>query len=92
MKPILISVITFILLNGVLFAQNEDAALGNKITLTEKTNISDILADPDMFYVGKTQVFEGMLGGFYLRIQDRGTKGDANTGFVHNRRKAGLRG
>ena len=58
MKAILISVIIFILLSGVLFAQNEDAALGNKITLTEKTNISDILADPES-YLDQVVLVEG---------------------------------
>lgn len=40
------------------FAQTEEPKLGNKITLTETTKISDILADPDS-YVDKTVLVEG---------------------------------
>jgi hypothetical protein len=43
---------------GVILAQTEEANLGAEITLTEKTNISDILADPEA-YLDKTVLIEG---------------------------------
>ena len=39
----------FFLSCGLIFAQTEEIKLGSEITLTEKTNISDILADPDSY-------------------------------------------
>ncbi|NWG28588.1 MAG: DUF4920 domain-containing protein [Ignavibacteriaceae bacterium] len=43
---------------GLVFAQTDDTKLGAEITLTEKTNISDILADPEA-YLDKTVLVEG---------------------------------
>ena len=43
---------------GAIIAQNDEAKLGAEITLTEKTNISDILADPES-YLDKTVLVEG---------------------------------
>ena len=44
--------------NAINFAQTEEPKLGNEITLTETTKISNILADPDS-YVDKTVLVEG---------------------------------
>ena len=41
-----------------IFAQSEDVKLGAQITLDEKTKISDILADPDV-YLNQTVLIEG---------------------------------
>jgi len=43
---------------GAIIAQTDEANLGAEITLTEKTNISDILADPEA-YLDKTVLVEG---------------------------------
>jgi hypothetical protein len=43
---------------GLVFSQTDDTKLGADITLTEKTNISDILADPEA-YLDKTVLVEG---------------------------------
>ena len=43
---------------GVILAQTDEADLGAEITLTEKTNISHILADPEA-YLDKTVLVEG---------------------------------
>lgn len=43
---------------GFSFAQTDDANLGAEITLTEKTKISDILADPEA-YLDQTVLVEG---------------------------------
>ena len=48
----------FFLSCGLIFAQTEEINLGAEITLTEKTNISDILADPDS-YLDQTVLVEG---------------------------------
>lgn len=54
----------FLLSFGLNFAQTDDVEqteeikLGGEITLTEKTNISDILADPDS-YMDQTVLVEG---------------------------------
>ena len=54
----------FLLSFGLTFAQTDDVKqteeikLGGEITLTEKTNISDILADPDS-YLDQTVLVEG---------------------------------
>jgi len=58
MKAFLFPTVIFILLSGIIIAQNEDATLGSEITLTEKTKISDILADPES-YLDKTVLVEG---------------------------------
>lgn len=58
MKPIRFSIIIFVLLSGMLIAQNDDATLGTEITLTEKTKISDILSDPES-YLDKVVLVEG---------------------------------
>ena len=42
----------------MLIAQNDVEVLGSKITLTEKTKISDILADPES-YLDKVVLIEG---------------------------------
>lgn len=43
---------------GLIYSQTEEIKLGAEITLTEKTNISDILADPDA-YLDQTVLVEG---------------------------------
>lgn len=43
---------------GFLFAQDEATNLGNEITLSEKTKISDILSEPES-YLDKTVLVEG---------------------------------
>jgi hypothetical protein len=43
---------------GLVFSQTDGTKLGADITLTEKTNISDILADPEA-YLDKTVLVEG---------------------------------
>lgn len=43
---------------GLSIAQTDDANLGAEITLTEKTKISDILADPEA-YLDQTVLVEG---------------------------------
>ncbi len=43
---------------GLIYSQTEEIKLGAEITLTEKTNISDILADPDS-YLDQTVLVEG---------------------------------
>lgn len=43
---------------GLVFAQTDETKLGAEITLTEKTNISDILTDPEK-YLDKTVLIEG---------------------------------
>lgn len=55
-----IKLIYFVLLlcSSFIFAQIESSKLGAEITLTEKTKISDILADPDT-YLGQTVLVEG---------------------------------
>ncbi len=55
-----IKLIFFVLLlcSGIIFAQTESSKLGAEITLTEKTKISDILANPDA-YLGETVLVEG---------------------------------
>jgi len=46
------------ILTTALFAQENENLLGKEITLTEKTNISDILANPES-YLDKTVLVEG---------------------------------
>jgi len=53
----LIVIILFFSIGAVL-AQTDDANLGAEITLTEKTKISDILADPES-YLDQTVLVEG---------------------------------
>lgn len=48
----------FLLSCGLIFAQTEEINLGGEITLTEKTKISDILAEPDA-YLDQTVLVEG---------------------------------
>jgi hypothetical protein len=43
---------------GLIHAQTEESKLGSEITLTEKTKISDILAQPES-YLDKTVLVEG---------------------------------
>ena len=58
MKTILSVVLTYFLLSGMLYAQTGEAKLGNEITLTEKTKISEILADPES-YLDQVVLVEG---------------------------------
>jgi hypothetical protein len=58
MKTILSAVLTIFLLTGMLFAQTDENQLGNELTLTEKTKISDILADPES-YLDQVVLVEG---------------------------------
>jgi len=52
-------ILLFLLIScGFLFAQDEATKLGNGITLTEKTKISDILSEPES-YLDKTVLVEG---------------------------------
>jgi hypothetical protein len=44
----LMIIISVILISGFIFAQTEKAKYGDEITLAEKTNISQILADPEI--------------------------------------------
>jgi hypothetical protein len=55
-----LKLITLVLFLGIgaITAQIEETNLGAKITLTEKTKISDILADPEA-YLDKTVLVEG---------------------------------
>jgi len=55
-----IKLIIFVILLGcgLIFAQTEKINLGTEITLTEKTKISDILADPDS-YLDQAVLVEG---------------------------------
>jgi hypothetical protein len=53
---LIISILLFTIVN--LFAQTEELKLGAGITLIEKTKISDILADPDV-YLDQTVLVEG---------------------------------
>jgi len=43
---------------GLVFAQTEEIKLGNELTIAEKTKISDIIANPDM-YLDQTVLVEG---------------------------------
>lgn len=49
---------TLLLCVGVISSQSDEAQLGAKITLDEKTKISDILTDPES-YLDKTVLIEG---------------------------------
>ena len=55
-----LKLITLVLFFGIgaIIAQTDEANLGAEITLTKKTNISDILADPEA-YLDKTVLVEG---------------------------------
>jgi len=55
-----LKLITLVLFFGIgaIIAQTDEDNLGAEITLTEKTNISDILADPEA-YLDKTVLVEG---------------------------------
>ena len=57
MKKLLLLVLA-LLLSSILFAQTSEEKLGEEITLTEKTNISDILTNPES-YLDKTVLVEG---------------------------------
>ncbi len=57
MKQLLLLVLS-ITFSSILFAQTSEEKFGKEITLTEKTNISDILADPES-YLDKTVLVEG---------------------------------
>ena len=57
MKKLLLLVLA-LLLSSILFAQTSEEKLGKEITLTEKTNISDILTNPES-YLDKTVLVEG---------------------------------
>jgi len=58
MKAKIAALITCFFLCGVLYAQTEETKLGNEISLTEKTKISDILADPES-YLDQVVLVEG---------------------------------
>ena len=51
-------VFILILSIGFVFAQTEEIKLGNELTITEKTKISDIIADPET-YLDQTVLVEG---------------------------------
>ena len=51
-------VLTLFLSIGIIIAQTDEPKLGTEITLTEKTKISDILANPEA-YLDKTVLVEG---------------------------------
>ncbi len=57
MKKMLLLVLV-ITLSSILFAQTGEEKLGKEITLTEKTNISEILGNPES-YLDKTVLVEG---------------------------------
>ena len=57
MKKLFLLVLA-ISLSSILFAQTSEEKLGKEITLTEKTNISDILTNPEL-YLDKTVLVEG---------------------------------
>ena len=57
MKKLLLLVLA-LLLSSILFAQTSEEKLGKEISLTEKTNISDILTNPES-YLDKTVLVEG---------------------------------
>ena len=57
MKLKLIMLVLFFSI-GAIIAQTDETNLGAEITLTEKTKISDILADPEA-YLDKTVLVEG---------------------------------
>jgi hypothetical protein len=57
MKKMLILVLVFTM-SSILFAQTVEEKLGKEITLTEMTNISEILANPES-YLDKTVLVEG---------------------------------
>ena len=57
MKPIML-VLFSIFFTSVISAQTSENTLGKEITLTEKTSISDILANPEN-YLEKTVLVEG---------------------------------
>ena len=54
----LLLLVLALLLSSILFAQTSEEKLGKEITLTEKTNISDILTNPES-YLDKTVLVEG---------------------------------
>jgi len=58
MKSISFVLILFVMNIGFIFAQTDNEKLGSEITLTEKTKISDILANPENF-LDKTVLVEG---------------------------------
>lgn len=52
-------IFSFILLiSGIALSQTEEIKLGNEITITEKTKISDIISNPES-YLDKTVLVEG---------------------------------
>lgn len=55
---IISSILFAILVYGFTFAQSEEQKLGSEITLTEKTKISEILANPESF-IDKVVLVEG---------------------------------
>jgi hypothetical protein len=58
MNSFLFSAVILVYLSGMLIAQNDDTTLGSQISLTEKTKISDILADPES-YLDQVVLVEG---------------------------------
>jgi hypothetical protein len=84
MKIILSAVLTILFLTGMLYAQSEEAKLGNEITLTEKTKISDILADPES-YLDQVVLVEGEVldvcpkMGCWMELKSNSQSEDAET-------------
>lgn len=58
MKTVFVAILNIFILTGLIFAQTDEANLGSEITLTEKTKISDILADPES-YIDQVVLVEG---------------------------------
>ncbi|MBT8379130.1 MAG: DUF4920 domain-containing protein [Ignavibacteria bacterium] len=55
MKTILFAILFFA---AMLYAQTDESKLGNELTLTEKTKISDIISDPES-YIDQVVLVEG---------------------------------
>ncbi len=58
MKTLNVVFLTIIIFSSTILAQGEESKFGSELTLTEKTKISDILADPESF-LDKVVLVEG---------------------------------